>query len=140
MSDYLSLETKKLFAAAQISQEGASKEIDEYLSTFNFPTNESKKLTRVALLNYCGAAILMPYSLFHKECKELKYDYKELFEEDLTNTDYNTKNYDIYYDSSDDTFYMENVANSHKFIILGHGDSVVIGLEYITCQFKQFIS
>ncbi len=74
LSDYLSLETKKLFAAAQISQEGASKEIDEYLSTFNFPTEESKKLTRVALLNYCGAAILMPYFLFHKECKELKYD------------------------------------------------------------------
>ena len=74
LSDYLSLETKKLFAAAQISQEGASKEIDEYLGTFNFPTDESKKLTRVALLNYCGAAILMPYSPFHKECKELKYD------------------------------------------------------------------
>ena len=53
LSDYLSLETKKLFAAAQISQEGASKEIDEYLTTFNFPTEESKKLTRVALLNYC---------------------------------------------------------------------------------------
>ncbi len=74
LSDYLSLETKKLFAAAQIAQEGASTEIDEYLSTFNFPTNESKKLSRVALLNYCGAAILMPYELFHKECKELKYD------------------------------------------------------------------
>jgi len=74
LSDYLSLETKKLHAAAQISQEGASKEIDEYLSTFNFPSEEAKKLTRVALLNYCGAAILMPYKLFHKECKELKYD------------------------------------------------------------------
>ena len=43
LSDYLSLETKKLFAAAQISQEGASKEIDQYLATFNFPTEESKK-------------------------------------------------------------------------------------------------
>ena len=74
LSDYLSLETKKLHAAAQISQEGASKEIEEYLSTFNFPSEEAKKLTRVALLNYCGAAILMPYKLFHKECKELKYD------------------------------------------------------------------
>ncbi len=74
LSDYLSLETKKLHAAAQISQEGASKEIDEYLATFNFPSEEAKKLTRVALLNYSGAAILMPYKLFHKECKELKYD------------------------------------------------------------------
>ena len=74
LSDYLSLETKKLHAAAQISQEGASQEIEEYLSTFNFPSDEAKKLTRVALLNYCGAAILMPYKLFHKECKELKYD------------------------------------------------------------------
>ncbi len=74
LSDYLSLETKKLHAAAQISQEGAFKEIEEYLSAFNFPSEEAKKLTRVALLNYCGAAILMPYKLFHKECKELKYD------------------------------------------------------------------
>ena len=74
LSDYLSLETKKLHAAAQISQQGASKEIEEYLSTFNFPSEEAKKLTRVALLNYCGAAILMPYKLFHKACKELKYD------------------------------------------------------------------
>ena len=74
LSDYLSIETKKLYAAAQITQEGASKEIDEYLSTFVFPSKEAKKLTRVALLNYCGAAILMPYKLFHKECKELKYD------------------------------------------------------------------
>ncbi len=74
LSDYLSLETKKLHAAAQIAQEGACEIIEKYLSTFNFPSKESKTLSRVALLNYCGAAILMPYKLFHKECKELKYD------------------------------------------------------------------
>ena len=44
------------------------------MSTFSFPSEESKKLTKVALLNYCGAAILMPYKLFHAECKKLKYD------------------------------------------------------------------
>ena len=65
LSDYSSLETKKLHAAAQIAQEGANKEIDDYLSKFSFPSEESKKLTKVALLNYCGAAILMPYKLFH---------------------------------------------------------------------------
>ena len=74
LSDYSSLETKKLHAASQIAQEGASKEIDLYLSNFNFPSEESKRLTQVALLNYCGAAILMPYKLFHSECKKLKYD------------------------------------------------------------------
>jgi len=74
LSDYNTLETKKLHAASQIAQEGAIKEIDEYLSNFNFPSNESKRLTQVALLNYCGAAILMPYKLFHSECKQLKYD------------------------------------------------------------------
>ena len=74
LSDYNTLETKKLHAASQIAQEGASKEIDKYLSSFNFPSNESKILTQVALLNYCGAAILMPYKLFHTECKKLKYD------------------------------------------------------------------
>ena len=45
-----------------------------YLSKFTFPSDESKKLSKVALLNYCGAAILMPYKLFHSECKKLKYD------------------------------------------------------------------
>jgi len=74
LSDYLSLETKKLHAASQIVQEGAIDEINKLLETFNFPSEESKKLTKVALLNYCGAAILMPYKLFHNECKKLKYD------------------------------------------------------------------
>ena len=74
LSDYNTLETKKLHAASQIAQEGAAKEIDQYLSNFNFPSKESKILTQVALLNYCGAAILMPYKLFHLECKKLKYD------------------------------------------------------------------
>ena len=74
LSDYLSLETKKLHAAAQIVQEGSIDEINRLLETFNFPSEESKKLTKVALLNYCGAAILMPYKLIHTECKKLKYD------------------------------------------------------------------
>tara|TARA_B100000902_G_scaffold39775_1_gene47320 strand:+ start:53 stop:1747 length:1695 start_codon:yes stop_codon:yes gene_type:complete len=74
LSDYNSLETKKLHAAAQIAQEGAIDIINDYLSKFNFPSKESQRLTKVALLNYCGAAILMPYKLFHSECKKLKYD------------------------------------------------------------------
>ena len=74
LSDYNSLETKKLYAAAQLGQEGSINEINEYLSKFTFPTEESRKLTKIALLNYCGAAILMPYKLFHLECKKLKYD------------------------------------------------------------------
>jgi len=74
LSDYIALETKKLYAASQIAQESANKEIEEYLSNFSFLNEESKKLTKIALLNYCGAAILMPYKLFHQECKKLKYD------------------------------------------------------------------
>jgi len=74
LSDYVALETKKLYAAAQIAHEGAIKEINECLSKFSFPTEESKKLTKVALLNYCGAAILMPYEQFHNECIKQKYD------------------------------------------------------------------
>ena len=74
LSDYSSLETKKLHAAAQIAQEGAEKLIEEYLLKFSFPTEESKKLSKVALLNYCGAAILMPYKMFHNECIKQKYD------------------------------------------------------------------
>ena len=74
LSDYVALETKKLYASAQIAQEGAMTIIENYLSEFKFPSEESKKLTKVALLNYCGAAILMPYKLFHKECIKQKYD------------------------------------------------------------------
>ena len=74
LSDYVALETKKLYEAAQIAQEGAMVVIENYLSEFKFPSEESKKLTKVALLNYCGAAILMPYKLFHQECMKQKYD------------------------------------------------------------------
>ena len=74
LSDYVALETKKLYAAAQIAQEGAMVIIENYLLAFKFPSEESKKLTKVALLNYCGAAILMPYKLFHQECMKQKYD------------------------------------------------------------------
>ena len=74
LSDYVALETKKLYAAAQIAQEGAMVVIENYFSELKFPAEEAKKLTKVALLNYCGAAILMPYKLFHQECMKQKYD------------------------------------------------------------------
>ncbi len=74
LSDYVALETKKLYVASQIAHEGAINDINEYLSKFTFPSEESKKVTKVALLNYCGAAILMPYKLFHHECMKNKYD------------------------------------------------------------------
>ena len=74
LSDYLSLETKKLFAAAQVAQLEASHIIDEYLLSFSFPTDESKKLSKVALLNYTGAAIIMPYEPFYQECIKQRYD------------------------------------------------------------------
>ena len=74
LSDYLSLETKKLFAAAQVAQLEANDIIDEYLKSFSFPTEESRKLSKVALLNYTGAAIIMPYKLFYEECIKQRYD------------------------------------------------------------------
>ena len=74
LSDYISLETKKLYAAAQIAHIGAKDQINFYLSNFKFSSNEAKELSRIAFLNYCGAALLMPYELFPKECKNLKYD------------------------------------------------------------------
>ena len=74
LSDYLSLETKKLFAAAQVAQLEAIEIIEEYLNSFSFPTEESKKLSKVALLNYTGAAIIMPYKPFYEECIKQRYD------------------------------------------------------------------
>ena len=74
LSDYLSLETKKLFAAAQVAQLEAGDIIDEYLNSFSFPTEESKKLSKVALLNYTGAATIMPYKFFYEECIKQRYD------------------------------------------------------------------
>jgi len=74
LSDYLTLATKKLHVAAQVAHLDANDILDEYLDTFKFPSEESKKLSKVALLNYTAAAILMPYKLFYKECKEQRYD------------------------------------------------------------------
>ena len=74
LSDYLSLESKKLYAAAQVAQLEADEIIEEYLNTFSFPNKESKKLSKVALLNYTGAAIIMPYKSFYEECIKQRYD------------------------------------------------------------------
>ena len=74
LSDYLTLATKKLHAAAQIAHLEANDILDKYLDTFKFPSEESKKLSKVALLNYTAAAILMPYKLFYGECREQRYD------------------------------------------------------------------
>jgi len=74
LSDYLALATKKLHVAAQIVHLESDNILDEYLDTFKFPSEESRKLSKVALLNYAAAAILMPYKLFYKECKEQRYD------------------------------------------------------------------
>jgi hypothetical protein len=74
LSDYLTLETKKLFTGALIAQLEAIEIINGYLNTFTFPSNESKKLSTLALLNYTAAAIIMPYGQFYKECVEQRYD------------------------------------------------------------------
>ena len=74
VSDYLTLETKKLYAGAQVAQLEASEIIDKYLNSFSFPSEESKKLSKVALLNYSGAAIIMPYKPFYEECIKQRYD------------------------------------------------------------------
>lgn len=68
----------------------------------------------------------------------LDYNYKELYETDITSTNYRTKNYDINYNINDHQFYLENIGNSHKFKIVGQGDNVVAALEYISCKLKQF--
>ena len=75
LSDLLNLETKKLFAAALVAQLEADDIIEEYLADFSFPSESSKKVTKVALLNYAGAAIIMPYEIFFHECvKKHRYD------------------------------------------------------------------
>ena len=74
LSDYLTLATKKLHTAAQIVHLEANDILDEYLNTFKFPSEESKKLSKVALLNYAGAAIIMPYKPFYEECIKQRYD------------------------------------------------------------------
>ena len=74
VSDYLTLETKKLYAGAQVAQLEANEVIEQYLNSFSFPSEESKKLSKVALLNYAGAAIIMPYQSFYEECIKQRYD------------------------------------------------------------------
>ena len=78
LSDYLSLETKKLYAANQIAQLGADGIINEYLDDFSFPSEVSRKVTKVALLNYTGAAIMIDYKEFYQECMKCRYDLEVL--------------------------------------------------------------
>ncbi len=75
LSDLQSIETKKLFAATLVAQLGADDLIEECLDQFSFPTEVSKKVSKVALLNYTGAAIMMPYENFYNECvNKHRYD------------------------------------------------------------------
>ena len=75
LSDLLNLETKKLYTAALVAQLEADEIIEEYLNEFSFPSKASKKVSKVALLNYTGAAIIMPYEIFFNECvKKHRYD------------------------------------------------------------------
>ena len=75
LSDLLNLETKKLYTAALVAQLEADDVIEEYLDDFSFPSVTSRKVSKVALLNYAGAAIIMPYEIFFHECvKKHRYD------------------------------------------------------------------
>ena len=83
LSDLLNLETKKLYTAALVAQLEADDIIEEYLNEFSFPSKASKKVSKVALLNYTGAAIIMPYEIFFNECvKKHRYDL-ELYNQHL---------------------------------------------------------
>ncbi|NDC18504.1 MAG: XRE family transcriptional regulator, partial [Proteobacteria bacterium] len=66
LSDYLTLDTKKIYCAAQIVQTEALELIEGYLKDYNFPSDTAKKLTTISLINYTAAAILMPYKLFYE--------------------------------------------------------------------------
>jgi len=74
LSDYLTLETKKLYVASQIAQIEAMPIINNYLENFPFQSNEAKTLATISLINYTAAAMLMPYKLFYQECMKHRYD------------------------------------------------------------------
>ncbi len=74
LSDLLTLETKKLFAAALVAQIEADDIIEEYLDDFSFEKEVGRKVSKVALLNYTGAAIIMPYENFYNEVTKYRYD------------------------------------------------------------------
>jgi len=74
LSDLLALETRKLFAAALVAQLEADDIIEEYLDHFSFEKEVGRKVSKVALLNYTGAAIIMPYENFYNEVTKYRYD------------------------------------------------------------------
>ena len=74
LSDFLTLDTKKIYCAGQIVQAEAMDLIESYLKDYNFPSETAKKLTTISLVNYTAAAILMPYKLFYEECRKHRYD------------------------------------------------------------------
>ena len=74
LSDLLALETRKLFVAALVAQLEADEIIEEYLDHFSFEKEVGRKVSKVALLNYTGAAIIMPYENFYNEVTKYRYD------------------------------------------------------------------
>ena len=75
LSDYNTLETKKLHAASQIAQEGAIKEINEYLSNFNFPSERIQKINTSCITKLLWSSNIdaLP-TYFILNVSSLKYD------------------------------------------------------------------
>ena len=75
VSDYLNLETKKLYAGAQVAQLEASEIIDEYLNSFSFPSN-SRVIIRV--FDVSGRFITTLVDKFYESSGTMKCDCKNV--------------------------------------------------------------
>ncbi|MGV6800294.1 MAG: helix-turn-helix domain-containing protein [bacterium] len=52
--------------------------IDTTLDTGKFSSENGRRISRLTLANYAAAAIIMPYTHFHKSAEELSYDIEAL--------------------------------------------------------------
>lgn len=74
LSEVLRRGSRNLQLAHQIGLLTQSHALDRLASDPHLTTPESRALCRVALANYFAAAVLMPYELFLRACREERYD------------------------------------------------------------------
>lgn len=74
LSNMLRADSRNFQAAHQIGLLAAARELDALIDEGDFTDDDARTLARIALANYFGGALLMPYRAFHKAAKSLRYD------------------------------------------------------------------
>ena len=78
LSDLASQETTRFLIAQQVGVLAAGREIEAIIAGADLPESDAPVLARNVLSAYLAAALIMPYAVFLKACRDYRYDIERL--------------------------------------------------------------